>query len=309
MRTAIIADVHGNAPALAAVLADAAAQNVDRYILLGDYIFDMPFGNEVVDLMRAIPNAYSIAGNKEGYLDWLTGEEEDCKQLNSLYQTYRELSEENRAYLRGLPKELRIPSAHGEICAVHSINIDYYAHWTTYSSGVSYRMRGNPMPREEYLRYYTEVFQTEEAIANITDYGAKIVLFGHNHLQGHCLCGDVLVINPGSCGSPQDGDNRAAYSILDEDTLQVEERRAAYDIEAAIHAAKATKTYAVADIFLELVFQTLREGFECFMRMFKLADSIRDAKGGEGYPYTNEVWEEAYATYQQEQQSLKENQQ
>ena len=307
MRTAIIADVHGNAPALAAVLADAAAQRVDRYILLGDYIFDMPFGNEVVDLVRAIPNAHIIAGNKEGYLDWLTGEEADCKQLNGLYQTYRELSAENRTFLRGLPKELRIPSAHGEICAVHDVKINYWAHWATSSSGVGRQMKRNPMPREEYLLHFTEAFQTDEMIAAIATYNAKIVTYGHNHLQGHCLCGDVLVLNPGSCGQPMDGDNRAVYSILDEDTLQVEERRAAYDVEAAIRAVKETETYRVAEIWTELVFRTLRNGSDSYRRMFDLADGIRDSKGEEGYPYSNEVWEEAYATYQQEQEALKEN--
>ena len=301
MRTAIIADIHGNAPAFATVLADAAAQKVDRYILLGDYIFDMPFGNEVVDLLRSIPNALSVAGNKEDYLDWLTGEEEDCKQLNGLYQTYRELSEENRAYLRGLPKELRIPSAHGEIYAVHDVKIDYWAHWATSSSGVERRTRGNPMPRMEYLRHFAEAFQTKEMIDAIAAHRAKIVLYGHNHLQGHCLCGDVLVLNPGSCGQPLDGDNRAVYSILDEGTLQVEERRVAYDVEAAIQAAKATETYVVAEIWLELVFRALRDGLEFYRRMFDLADGIRDSKGEEGYPYTNEMWEAAYAIYQKEQ--------
>ena len=71
MRTAVISDVHGNYPALAAVLKDAYENKVDKFIFTGDYIFDVPFSNEVVRLLMEMKagesdNAHIIKGNKEG---------------------------------------------------------------------------------------------------------------------------------------------------------------------------------------------------------------------------------------------------
>ena len=48
MRIAIISDVHGNYPALLSVVEDAVSNHVDKFIFAGDYIFDLPFSNEVV---------------------------------------------------------------------------------------------------------------------------------------------------------------------------------------------------------------------------------------------------------------------
>jgi len=263
----------------------------------------LPFSNEAARLIMALPNAYVIAGNKEGYLENLTGQEVDNKQMNAVYQTYRELAPDVTAYLRGLPRNLRLQSDCGTICVVHDANIDYYAHWTMNSSGVSDKMRVQPMPREAYLCAWREAFQGETFQKAIANCDAEVVLFGHNHLQGHGYSGKTLVINPGACGQPQDGDNRAAYSILDESNMAVEERRVPYDINNTIRAARETHVYAKAPIWLALVFATLREGLECFHRMFDLANAIQKEKNESGFPYTDETWEAAYAVYTIEQQT------
>jgi predicted phosphodiesterase len=72
MRIALIADVHGNIFALDAVLEDAKKNGADTYVFDGDYIFDMPFSNEVTERIRNLQTASSvhvIAGNKEARLD------------------------------------------------------------------------------------------------------------------------------------------------------------------------------------------------------------------------------------------------
>ncbi|MDF2840559.1 MAG: Calcineurin-like phosphoesterase superfamily domain, partial [Clostridia bacterium] len=47
MRIAIVSDVHGNYPALLAVINDAIENKVDHFLFVGDYIFDLPYPNEV----------------------------------------------------------------------------------------------------------------------------------------------------------------------------------------------------------------------------------------------------------------------
>ena len=56
MKIALISDIHGNIDALEAVLNDACTQGVEMYAFLGDYIFDMPFANDVVRRIRALPD-------------------------------------------------------------------------------------------------------------------------------------------------------------------------------------------------------------------------------------------------------------
>src|SRR5689334_10345383 len=60
---AIIYDVHGNLPALEAVLADARAADAQRFLLGGDYALFGPFGAESVAALRALPEATWIRGN------------------------------------------------------------------------------------------------------------------------------------------------------------------------------------------------------------------------------------------------------
>ena len=81
MRFALISDVHGNIAALEAVLADARAAGAREYVFLGDYIFDMPFGEKVIRRLRSMRNAHFISGNREGYFERL--DEADEARANS----------------------------------------------------------------------------------------------------------------------------------------------------------------------------------------------------------------------------------
>ena len=68
MRTAIISDVHGNYPALLRVIEDSRANDVEQFVFIGDYIFDLPYSNEVTRLIMNLDNAHIIKGNKESSL-------------------------------------------------------------------------------------------------------------------------------------------------------------------------------------------------------------------------------------------------
>lgn len=63
-----------------------------------------------------------------------------------------------------------------------------------------------------------------------------VLVMGHTHVQGHKQYDDGIVLNPGSVGQPRDGDPRAAYALVDLDSMSVSERRVEYDIEAVIEA-------------------------------------------------------------------------
>ncbi|MGD8106027.1 metallophosphoesterase family protein [Pantoea sp. FN0302] len=67
MKLAVISDIHGNLPALDAVLADIQSQGVDKIVNLGDIVSGGLFPAETAD--RLIPlNIPTIRGNHERQL-------------------------------------------------------------------------------------------------------------------------------------------------------------------------------------------------------------------------------------------------
>ena len=69
MKFAIISDIHGNYPALKAVLEDAKLKGAERFLFAGDYCLSGPWPNECMAEIRAIEDKYIIRGNEEKYLE------------------------------------------------------------------------------------------------------------------------------------------------------------------------------------------------------------------------------------------------
>jgi putative phosphoesterase len=66
--------------------------------------------------------------------------------------------------------------------------------------------------------------------------GEDVLVMGHTHVQHVERFQEGIVMNPGSVGQPRDGDPRAAYAVLDLDTLDVEAHRVEYDVDRVIEA-------------------------------------------------------------------------
>lgn len=69
MKFAIISDIHGNLPALNAVIEDAESKGIDNFIFVGDYCLSNPFPDECITRIREFPKKYVVRGNEEGYLE------------------------------------------------------------------------------------------------------------------------------------------------------------------------------------------------------------------------------------------------
>ena len=81
----ILYDMHGNLNALEAVLADAAALEVDRWLLGGDYGTPSPHPRETLDRLRDLPNATWIRGNGER---WLFERPPDRPEVDEAYEEF-----------------------------------------------------------------------------------------------------------------------------------------------------------------------------------------------------------------------------
>ena len=121
MTYAIISDIHGNYPALQAVLADAQAQGAEKYLFLGDYVNTIPFQNEVADTLRGLSNAVVVSGNHEGYLrDHKQNPYMDIKMQNQMiYWVYLQLTPQNAEYMTTLPESMCINEYGSDIFLSH----------------------------------------------------------------------------------------------------------------------------------------------------------------------------------------------
>jgi predicted phosphodiesterase len=199
MRIAAIADIHGNLPALEAVLADAEGQGVDRWLLGGDYGTPSAWPIQTLKLLRELPNATWIRGNGER---WLFEPPHDRAEVMEAYDLFRgEFSEADARWLYSLPPQAELDGI-------------LYLHGSPLSDVESFAPE--PEPGEERL------------LDGVHD---RTVVFGHSHQQFRRPGpGRTDLVNPGSVGMPLDGDVRAAWAIRGED---FEFRRVEYDVEKA----------------------------------------------------------------------------
>lgn len=303
MKLAILADIHGNIDALDAALDDARTQQVDGYLFLGDYIFDMPFSTDVVRRLRELPHARIIKGNKEGYLDDLARQSQDgwtAQRLAVIYQTYRELNASDRTWLSALPAQLTFTLPSGRsIYAVHAIELPAPRMRNEFNSSGEFAqsLDGRAACGDDYDLRMTGYLGAHAAEC-CARAGADIVAFGHTHLQG-CggACGRMLV-NPGACGQPMDGIAGAPYAILhDGPELRIERRRVQYNIDRAIERARTTSISRAGRIWSELVWRSLRSGRDNFTLQFDIARALAAERGQTDGLNQNDTWRDAYERF------------
>src|SRR5215211_216851 len=200
---ALLYDVHGNLPALQAVLADAG--DADEYVLGGDYAAMGAWPKETIERLRELPSATWIRGNTDR---WLVDRHDAPGSVEAIAVSCAEaLGDELVKELFDLPEATTIDST-------------LYCHASPQSDMQSFF----PQPGE----------QDAELLLGVE---APRVVFGHTHLQfARTGPGGIELVNPGSVGMPWDGDHRAAYAVIDGE--RVEQRRVEYDWQASAQAVR-----------------------------------------------------------------------
>ena len=116
MRIAIIADIHGNLPALEAVLADIQRRRIDRTINLGDSVSGPLWPREVCDLLMA-SSSLVIRGNHDR---WVSGPD-PASMGPSDRDAHSNLGADHRQWLGALPN---LADAGNGIFACHGTPTD-----------------------------------------------------------------------------------------------------------------------------------------------------------------------------------------
>lgn len=300
MKYAVIADIHGNAPALQLVLDDARAHHVDGYLLAGDYCISAPWTNQVITTLRGLPNAHIIRGNDENHLDLPEG---DDGQFEVSRCCARSLSPDNKAWLDALPEELHLTCGGVPLHMTHASQVflgkALHTHFRT--SVLPGRFPHGRLAHDDLLAdFRRHMIQDESCRGAISALQPGVYVFAHNHIQSFgCFSGRWLV-NPGSCGLPLDcGDFAACYTLLtlENGSVRVEERRLPCDVDALIAQAKETDQYVQARIWSEIIFSewhTCREKVFFFLTYTEeYANRIGDARR----PFARDTWQAAYAEW------------
>jgi diadenosine tetraphosphatase ApaH/serine/threonine PP2A family protein phosphatase len=197
----LLYDVHGNLPALEAVLSDCPAE---RFLLGGDYAVAGGWPRETVERLVEL-DAEWIRGNTER---WLVDESDLPEPMAEVVARARDaLGDELVGRLTGLPE-------------------------STTRDGVLYC---HAAPGSDMAGFAPQEDESDaELLRGVEE---RRVVFGHTHIQFTREAGGIELVNPGSIGLPFDGDHRAAYALVHDDG-RVELRRVEYDWRRSADAAR-----------------------------------------------------------------------
>jgi predicted phosphodiesterase len=226
VQVAALADVHGNAPALAAVLAEVVREAPDLVVFCGDLTWGSLPG-ETIALVRSLEvPARFVRGNAErALLELQAGEvAEPTAREQWMLARHRE---DDLAWLETFePTVSADVDGLGPTCFCH----------------------GSPRSDEECV---TERTPAERVVEFMAGRDEHVVVTAHVHLPYERSVGDVRLLGPGSVGLPY-GDGGAAYWALL--GPEVELRRTAYDVLAAVELMRETddpRADAIAEMMLE----------------------------------------------------------
>jgi putative phosphoesterase len=219
-RVTALADVHGNAPALEAVLAEVERNTPDLIVFCGDLTWgSLP--QETLALVRALEiPARFVRGNGdravgvdlEGRGGWMA----------SMHTT------DDLAFLASFEPTVRVDvDVLGATCFSH----------------------GSPRSDEECVTEQTAAERVRDFMAGID---AEVVVTGHVHVSYDRVVDGVRLVGPGSVGLPyEDPPGTARWALLGPD---VELRRTKYDVEEAVARMRATDDPRV-EVIVELMLQ------------------------------------------------------
>ncbi len=221
----IFGDIHGNLPALDAVLANMNARGLSPDYCLGDLVGYGTFPNEVTETIRdrnipTIMGNYDqgVGNNSDDCGCAYTSKEAEALGKRSIAWTNQHTSADNKLFLQQLSAQIPLELNGLRVLLVH----------------------GSPRKINEYL-FADRPDATLERLMDMSE--ADVLVCGHTHIPYHrILPSGRQVVNAGSVGKPKDGNPQACYLILESNSgeLIVKFMRVPYDVERAAQAIQAS---------------------------------------------------------------------
>jgi diadenosine tetraphosphatase ApaH/serine/threonine PP2A family protein phosphatase len=258
--TAVISDIHANASALRAVLADIEARGLTRIVCLGDMVGYGPDPLECVDLVMKRATWCLMGNHDYGVLYEPTNFNPSAE--SAAFWTREQFDREPDDALRASRYEflnrlkVRVQERIGPDGPESLTTPDGAAAPEREGSMPLLAVHGSPRkPINEYI-FPEDVINGPDKLESIFDKVPRICIVGHTHVPGVFTNepdfyppselasgkfvfqnGEKIVINVGSVGQPRDRDNRASYVVLH--GTHVEFVRLPYNIDETAQKIKA----------------------------------------------------------------------
>lgn len=213
MRVAALYDIHGNLPALRAVLADAAREGVGTIVIGGD-VAAGPLPSQTIDQLLALgERARFVRGNA------------DRELVHAYDQGRRDVQAEDGPAQRAAAfAAARITRNQrdflSDFAGTVTIDID--------GLGPTLFCHGSPRSDTEIITTATADQRLRDILAGVEQ---RIVVCGHTHRQFDRRVDGWRVVNAGSVGIPYEGRAGAYWALLGP---EVELRHSEYDLDTAI---------------------------------------------------------------------------
>jgi len=216
MRIAALYDIHGNLPALEAVLQDICQADVDQIVVGGDVIH----GNGELAILAQMAGAVTYWGTTSG-----------ARPPESIVEVYRwtaaQLQPEFEPVLAGWPKTVQLEiDGLGQVLFCHST------------------------PRSE-TEVFTRLTAEDRLLPLFEPLQVAVVVCGHTHMQFDRMIGRTRVVNAGSVGMPF-GEPGAYWLLLGPD---VQLRHTSYDLANAAESIRASSYPQAQDFAAHNVLQ------------------------------------------------------
>jgi putative phosphoesterase len=212
MRLAVMSDVHGNLPALEAVLEDMQPCGPDGILVAGDFTGG-PEPVETIHLLRSL-NSWMIRGNSDtGLVRYGLGDAPDAhythRQFALLRWAHRHIDQETFEFIRSLPEQRVV-----EIDGTAPVRL----------------VHGSPRNPAESIFPDRDPATLDLALAQTSE---PVLVCGHTHIPWKVTRDDRLALNPGAVCGPLNGEVCAQYALLTwrDGRWQAEHRAVFYDLE------------------------------------------------------------------------------
>ncbi len=226
MKILVLADIHSNWPALAAI-----DESFDACLFSGDLVDYGPDPINCIEWVRSNVTAL-VRGNHDHAVAQRVPAKDGSgfrKIAASTRPLHWDMIDPARMkYLSRMPVTENVVLGDSSYFLVHGTPRD---------------------PMDEYLTADPKAWESR-----LKGVDADYVLVGHTHTPFHLDLGRIQVINPGSVGQPRDGDPRCSYVIIEDG--QIEFKRVEYDVDKTIRQLKEIGVTGDALALSEVVLKT-----------------------------------------------------
>jgi len=279
MRLAILSDVHGNLPALEAVLDDLRQREVNGVLVAGD-LTGGPQPVETTRLLRSL-GSWLIRGNGDSNLlryasgdapsGWYTS-----RQYAMLRWDYRHTDEETLAFIASLPEQRVV-----EIEGAAPIRV----------------VHGSPRNPSQSIFPNRDPATLNLALAQTNE---PVLVCGHTHRPWQAERDGRLALNPGAVCGPLNGDVGAQYAILNwrDGHWRAEHHLVSYNLERIRAVFQKSGLLAEGGVLARMVLLCLETGRDVFEDFLLYAYRLAAEAGFEDCQVVpDEIWEQATATF------------